>query len=395
MTNCRFSSDAARHELTPVDNIFIADYLPHASGLQVQVYLYGLMQCHYPSMCEQSLAEALGISEEAIIEVFLYWQEQGLVRIASDAPLLVEYRELTSRRSAEIAPAKYTELVRRINALTAPRQFGMQELRHVYDWIEVYELDEGAVLELISHCMELRGRRVSVNYMTSVAQSWAERGVRTFDNAKETIAAFDLKRHGASAVLRAWSKRRRPTEDEMALYNKWTSEWGFTDAAIQAALPRLTVAGSPNFTYLDELLDSLREQQLTAEAQIEADDEQTVAARAFAKLLFERAGKVEPATRTQRAQIAMYLNDFSMPRELLLYAAESSRGANEPFGRMKRLLNDWHDNGITTIAAAEQRKLAEPERQARKPVRRGADYTQHTIKEGDLDHLLLDLDKEL
>ena len=45
------------------------------------------------------------------------------------------------------------------------------------------------------------------------------------------------------------------------------------------------------------------------------DDAQAAAERAFARLLFERAGKVEVATRTQRAQIALYLHDFGMPRE--------------------------------------------------------------------------------
>ena len=61
MTICRFSPDAVRREYTPVDNYFIAEHLPHASGLQVQVYLYGLMQCRYPSMCDRPLHEALGV----------------------------------------------------------------------------------------------------------------------------------------------------------------------------------------------------------------------------------------------------------------------------------------------------------------------------------------------
>ena len=158
----------------------------------------------------------------------------------------------------------------------------------------------------------------------------------------------------------------------MALYDKWTREWGFTDAAILAALPRLTVTGSPNFTYLDELLDAMRRQQLTGEEQIEADDAQAAAERAFARLLFERAGKVEVATRTQRAQIALYLHDFGMPRELLLYAAECSRGANEPFGKMKRLLNDWHEAGIATVQDAQARMA---QAQARPGRRTGAHRT--------------------
>lgn len=395
MVNCRFSDDAARREATPVDNLFIAEYLPHATGLQVQVYLYGLMQCRYPSMGERPLEEALGLSAEAVRDAFCYWQEQGLVRIVSDAPLAVEYRPIGDPADAGATPAKYADLVRRIGALIAPRQFGMQELKHVYDWIEVYGLEEGAVLELIGHCMERKGRRVSVNYMTSVAQTWAERGVRTFEDAKAAVAAADLRRHGASAVLRAWNKRRRPTEDEMALYDKWTREWGFTDAAILAALPRLTVTGSPNFTYLDELLDAMRRQQLTGEEQIEADDAQAAAERAFARLLFERAGKVEVATRTQRAQIALYLHDFGMPRELLLYAAECSRGANEPFGKMKRLLNDWHEAGITTVQDAQARMAQAQARPARPANRRAPDYAQRPVDEAALSRLILDLNEDL
>jgi len=395
MAICRFAADAVRHELTPVDNSFITDHLPDASALQLKVYLYGLMQCHYPSMAARPLTEALGISEQAACEAFLYWQQQGLVRILSDVPLQVEFRDPLSSCAKSTGSGKYAALVGRINALTAPRQFGMQELKHVYDWVEVYGLEEGAVLELIAHCMELRGRRVSINYMSSVAQSWAERGICTFEDARKSIESYDLKNHGATAVLRAWNKRRKPTADEMALYEKWTGEWGFSDAAVLAALPRLTVTGSPNFAYLDELLDRMRSQNLTSEETIGQDDRQSDADRDFAKLLFARAGKVEPATRTQRAQISMYRTDYGMEDAVLFYAADLSRGANEPFGKMKRLLEDWHQKGVTTIDAAKAFEASRIAAQAKKPMRRGTKYDQHGISEEDLSHLLLDLNEDM
>lgn len=393
---CRFSPDAARHEFTPVDNGFLTEYLPQANGLQLQVYLYGLMQCFHPAM-DGSLADALGVSAKEVTEAFCYWQAQGLVRIVSDAPLVVEYAALHAASPMHNAsPMKYGSLVAKLNTLTAPRQFGMRELRHVYDWIEVYGLDEGAVLELVSYCMDRKGRRVSINYMSSVAQSWAEEGILSFDAAHAAIEAYTIKRHGASAILQQWNKRRRPTQDEMALYEKWTGDWGFSEDAILAALPRLTVSGSPNFTYLDELLDTMRENRLTSAPDIFEDDEKTAQERAFAKLLFERAGKVEPATRTERAQIAMYFTEFGMPRELLLYAAECSHGANRPFGMMKLLLNDWHAQGIDTVAAAQ---AYQAERKTKKSVRPGmgskANYAQHNFTDKDFDDLFLDLDKDL
>ena len=61
---------------------------------------------------------------------------------------------------------------------------------------------------------------------------------------------------------------------------------------------------------------------------------------------------------------------------------------------MKRLLNDWHERGISTIPAAEERQKAAAAAPAA-PARRGTPYAQHAVKEGELDHLILDLNEEL
>lgn len=390
----RFSPEAARREITPVDNLFISDYLPQASGRDVQVYLYGLMQCHFASTSETSLADALGLPEESVLAAFAYWQQQGLVRIVAENPLTVEYRLGELSQSAEVVPAKYHGLVAALASLVAPRQFGMRELKHVYDWVEIYGLDEGAVLELVSHCMDVKGRRVSINYMSAVAQTWAESGIRTRADAVRYVEDYALKKHGASAILREWNKTRKPTKAEMALYDKWTAEWGFDHAAILAALPRLTAVGTPSFTILDEQLDALLQTKAIKADTIRASDEAAKSERDFAKLLFARAGKVEPATKTQRAQISLYLNDYGMPCELLLLAADNARGANEPFGLMKRLLGDWHAQGIHTVEQAKKALSKSPP--SARPARRAKPaYQQHTLSDDELDTLLVDLDQDL
>lgn len=352
MTTCRFSADAARNELTPVNNRFITDYLPDADANQLKVYLYGLMQCGYPSLADVELTDALGLTEEQILSAFRYWQECGLVRICSDAPLTVEYLEQRAPEGSDTLPARHTELVRRINTLTDPRRFDMRELKHVYDWVEVYGLDDGAVLELIAHCMELKGRRVSINYISAVARAWADEHIRTFEDARAYVASYNSRKGGAADILRAWNKRRKPTADELALYNKWTQEWGFTPEAIVAALPRITVTGGASFTYLDEQLELLRSEKKTDAEDIAMDDERMRRLRAFALEVFARAGKAGTPSATQSEQLDVFLSEYGMDRELIFYAAECSRGANEPFGTLKRTLNDWHNAGIADIPAA-------------------------------------------
>ncbi len=392
---CRFSPDAARREFTPVNNLFLAEYMPHADGVFVKIYLYGLMQCYHPSMCELSVSESLGVTDEQVLAAFTYWQSQGLVRISCERPLTVEYALTEQGEGAGVIPTKYYKLVQSLQSLTAPRQFGMRELKHVYDWIEVYGLEEATVLTLVAHCMELKGRRVSINYMSSVAQSWAEAGVTTIAAANAHIAAYELKNHGATEILQQWNRRRKPTVDEMAFYDKWTREWGFSRDAILAVLPRLTVSGTPNFVYLDEQLALLREQGKTALPEIRSDDRKGIQEKDFAKLLFSRMGKIEPATKTQRAQISMYLDEYQMPRELLLLAAEQARGGNEPFGLFKKILNDWHVKNVTTVADAEAAAAAAPARLAPSRKNPATAYQQHSYSEEELHKLYVNLDEDV
>ena len=389
----RFSLDAARRNFTPVDNRFILDYLPHANELCIRVYLYGLMLCSAGSDGETSLSDALGLSEPAITEAYAYWQAQGLVRIRSEKPLIVEYLDLEPTEAGGVVPGKYANLVAALGSLIAPRQFDYRELKHVFDWIEVYALDEETILELVSHCMDQKGRRVSVNYIEAVARTWSEEGVKTRDAARAYLARYELKKHGASEILRQWNKQRKPTKDETTLYEKWVSDWGFSPEAILAALPKLTVSGTPNFVYLDELLDSLRKEGQLSKPDIEQADAKNVEETVFARLVFDRAGKVEPATRTQRAQISMFLKDYGMPRELLLFGAEQCRGANEPFGMMKKLWNDWHDAGIATIEAARARMESKPQGFAAKAQH--PKTPQNNLTDEQLEHLLVDLDQDI
>lgn len=389
----RFSLDAVRRMATPVDNRFFLDYLPHADLNCVRVYLYGLMLCSAGATANADLGDALGLSEAAVKEAYAYWQEQGLVQIRGEEPLIVEYLDLEPTKEGGVVPGKYASLVSALGSLIAPRQFDFRELRHVYDWIEVYGLDEGAVLELVAHCMDLKGRRVSVNYIDAVARTWSEASVTTRESARAAIERYDLKKHGASDVLRQWNKLRKPTQDEMALYEKWVGEWGFTPEAILAALPKLTVSGTPNFVYLDELLNNLRREGQTSAPEMAKADAKAAEEIVFARLVFERAGKLEPATRTQRAQISMYLNDFGMPRELLLFGAEQCRGANEPFGMMKKLWNEWHEQKIASIEEA--RKSLESKAAPAKPRPARARTPQHDLSDEQLDRLLVDLDRDL
>ena len=81
MPQCSFSRWAAMLQATPVQNMFLVEYMPKAPDAYVKVYLYGLMQCCTPALAQDSLEEALDMDAQAVAEAFVYWQAQGLVSI--------------------------------------------------------------------------------------------------------------------------------------------------------------------------------------------------------------------------------------------------------------------------------------------------------------------------
>ena len=122
----------------------------------------------------------------------------------------------------------------------------------------VFGLEEEAAILLIQHCLAERGPRASMRYMDEKARRWADAGVLSAEDARRRIQFEKELQSGAQAILRRWRKSRQATEDELALYQKWTKEWGLSDEEILGACAALTAAEKPTFAYLDGVLENAR-----------------------------------------------------------------------------------------------------------------------------------------
>ncbi|MBQ6867027.1 MAG: DnaD domain protein, partial [Clostridia bacterium] len=386
---------------TPVDNLFFSEFMPDADGEAVKVYLYGLMQCRFPSMGDVALSEALNLPEGAVRAAFVYWQSKGLVRILKDEPLEVEYLTVEQPAVTTAVPVKYRSFIRALNELIAPRRFNMNELGHIYDCIETFRLEEKTVLELVSHCMEEKGRNVRIQYILTVAKSWADAGIVTYEQAREYIANATVRKHGATAVLRRWNKRRSPTLDEMALYDSWVREWGFDDEAILAVCPRLTNTSSPSFEALGDRLRELYEQNKVKAEDIRADSDNVSDEKEFARMVFARMGKVSTPTRDEIRQLAVFLEGpEGLSREVVLLAAEECADAERPFGKLKAILKDWTERKVRTVEEAtkalQQRQTQFAQADGRRRTRGKntlLNYAEQGVSHANLDDIALDLDE--
>lgn len=389
--SCHFSADALHYEFTPVDNLFMMEYMHHASAVQLRVYLYGLMLCRYPSMDGIALHEALQLTREEIIDAFAYWQKEGLLYIRNTDPLDVEYSTPSARAAQPtLIPGKYHALVQAAQSLFAPRTLRPAELRRIYDWIEVYSLDEGAVLECVSYCLNRKGDKISMRYMDTVARAWADAGVHTAEEARAHAAAHDALTGGAAAVLKRFGKSRRPTQDELALYEKWTRNLGFTPEAVLAACAATTSAGDPSFKYLDTILRSFHQNGSVTEQAVLTELGAKESDALLARQVFEALGLARAASLAERAQLQAYIHD-GLPVDVLLYAAQQCQSKERAYGAFKRLIKDYQERGVASLEAAQAHVPIDNMRGGKKAA--AMEYEQTTYKDAELEHIFIPLDQ--
>ena len=393
--NIRFSPDAARREMTPVDNLFFLHYMPEADGMFVKVYLFGLMQCYHSSLSDVDVGEALGLSDAQVRCAFVYWQAKGLVRIRSDEPFSVEYLLTEQPALQGTTPQKYRRLIDSVHALLAPRTLELREIKAIYDCIELYGLEEGAVLALLAYCIDQKGKRVSTNYVLTVAQTWNEQDIKTQAQAEAYVADYRMQKHGAAEVLRRWNLRRPPTKDEMALYDRWINELGFDAEAILAACARMTNTTQPTFAKLDERLTEWKEQNIENVPQLLESEQQESLDSEFAKLVFARLGKIGKPDKATVRQLKMFREEKDIARDAILMAADECASAERPLGLLKKILADWAETGVHTAADAEKALTRPNPAQQKKKKNAALLYEQTPISEQDFNNLIVDLNEDV
>jgi len=359
MAFCSFDDSAALFDATPVENMFITEYMLRAPGDFVKVYLYGLMLCyhHAERMSLASMARDLDVTPEDVERAYRYWEREGLVRQTGDNPVCYTYynlKQITLTRAEKPSEQLYNryfmdEVRRTLDAQT----LGESDYQTILDWVQVYELPEEVVIMLLSNEKEKsRTGRVSFKIANRVAQEWAQSGVKTIEDADRMLVISGQRETELKRLLARLGMRHAPSDDEKALYKKWIDEWGFTPEAVQEAC-RETTKGTPTMAYLDGIL--LRQHQLGRHdvQEILGGITQEKTARDFAREVFAGLGRtgVTP-TEDDLALIDGWRRDGSSDALILLAVAAAHRRAGG--GTMDDVgawLEKWKRQGLTTPEA--------------------------------------------
>lgn len=244
-------------QCTAVDNAFIQHYMPYADADAVKVYLYGLMLCADPLCAEntlQGISVGLDMPPAKVEQAFTYWQEMGLVRVASKNPLTVLYlspaKALAPTRL--IPKDKYHDFIIQLQEFFPDREMSTNELYTYLQFLEETHMEPQALLMIAKFCVDRKGTEIRTAYILTVARNWYLQGCTTLSDAEIRIREADNVSEELRAVFHALHKTAQPDIDDRQRYTKWTGSWGFAPAAIVRAAKTVKRGGMDR---LDEVLD--------------------------------------------------------------------------------------------------------------------------------------------
>lgn len=377
--------------ITAVDNSFLMDYLPAAKGDYIKVYLWGLFGCQAmdDTYSITEMANDLFLSVPEVEAALRYWERRALVTRISQSPARYRFHSPLQRKLAPAAmqvDQGYVSFAESIYAIFGEmRKISPAEIALSWEWVKDVGLSPEAVLLLISHCISQRGVHFSFKKAEPLAIRMKEDQVITPEDAEAFLQHDQQVHEGAKRVLSRMGKRRFASDDELALYDKWLTQWGFSQEAILDACSE-TTKGDPSFKYLDGILGGIRSrgQARTGDSvKKQLEKEQDEKEKAY-DILNRMNLSLHPAVAVNYYRQCLAIQ----PHEVIALAAdECSRSRKANIEDLLRMLESWKkQRGITDAAGAQ--KFLDWFREANLALKEIFDACGHTGKPAESDRLL-------
>lgn len=293
MALCSYSSKFIMDGYTIIDNTFLNEFLPQATGDDVKVYLYGLTLCNNPNVeenCLDMMTKVLSLTEDQILKAFSYWQELGLVQMVSTKPLEIKFLPVRAHSgSIKIRNKdKYSDFNKQMQAVITGRMMTPIEFNEYYSLIEIYHFEPEALVLIAKYCTTIKNNAIGYPYILAVARSFAADGLKTCETIEQKFIEQEKSSKEIKQVLDALGIKREADIEERNLYVKWTNSFGFAHGTIISIAKSLKKKGG--FAKLDALITKYYELKLFSIDDISAFSQQQESMLEIAKEISKNLG---------------------------------------------------------------------------------------------------------
>ncbi|MBQ6014516.1 MAG: DnaD domain protein [Firmicutes bacterium] len=251
---------------TPVENIFISEYMTKAPESCVKAYLLGLMYANMGQPADDDLiAKSLGLTPSELQDCWRYWEDEGLLerRMGSQGtelqfvslreqafgiPAAKEEETRTPVLGSEEAARLYSSIEAVTGSLLSP-----QEIEEIGAWITSYGMKPEFIMAGYNYSKS-RGRSTNYRYVGKILKDWKAMGISDEEGVREHLAESDRHYDLYRKVFRAMGFKYNPTAEQKRMMDSWTDEMDFSVDRILEACAKTAAISNPNIKYVDSVL---------------------------------------------------------------------------------------------------------------------------------------------
>ncbi|HEY4543768.1 MAG TPA: DnaD domain protein [Tissierellaceae bacterium] len=306
---------------TPIENIFINDYMPMANGTYVKVYLLGFKYAHDRDMDievdNETIARHLEIPMEDVLRAWDFWEEKGIIKkirkedsgynffvkflnlkqlyIKNNIGLFNEdsnkdmIKEDKEKSKANVSKPRNKSksknpMMQLIDANRNPdinnmfnnidnilrRQTVPIEKQKILSWISDYNMSPEVIEKAFLYSVESRDIR-RFNYIEAIVRNWYDEGITTLDKVLDEFNKNDEKYFRYMKIMKELGLANRPIkDDEKEMIDTWFKD-GFSLELILEACKR-DKNPVPSVRYVNGILESWKIKNITSVDDIEVLD---------------------------------------------------------------------------------------------------------------------------
>ena len=257
---------------TSVENIFISEYMPEASGEYVKVYLYGLsLASAGVDRDEAGMAADLGISVPNLRKAFAYWEEKGLIETDPEGGIvfarlggredLITAKDRTGEAVSEAEGEEDGDALKRMldRAETVlGRPLNVKEMQEIAGWIEDIGIGEELAGKAFEYCQDIG--KTSISYISKVVLGWAKDGLETAADVESYLEQRSERQGIYRRILNSLGIKRNMTEPEKAMVDGWLDNYGFSVEKIMDACAKAGFTQSPGIKYVNKVLENWKKE---------------------------------------------------------------------------------------------------------------------------------------
>lgn len=291
---------------TPIENIFINDFMPMANGTYVKVYLLGYKYAHDKDqnieVNNETIAKHLDIPLDDVLRAWDFWEGKGIIeKMPVDMNNKYNYKvrflnlkQLYIKNNFNILNAKEespkkpylctTEDLIDANQIPAiNRMFNSidyimrrpivpMEKQKILAWIHDYNMNPDVIEKAFFYAVERKGIR-KINYVEGIIRNWYDQGLTNLEAITEHFKSQDEKYYKYEKVMKHLGLDKRPiTQGEMKVIDKWFDEYEFSMEMVLKGCESSSKVSNPSVNYIDGVLTSWFEKQIKTFEDIEKKD---------------------------------------------------------------------------------------------------------------------------